>query len=376
MGAAGTFTITELGRVGGRSGGRPDGGEGEIFEWTNDTSPQDPIKGGGRCIPRQPWVQGGMLRTVRTDYPGAKTPSEQVLGPNHKPQSFSGNWDDRYNFPTFARGELRRFEAMARRGNLVRIAFQEMSYEALITDWNFTYKRDWQIGYSFTASIHDRADDYSLADRSPDTTLSATEAFSLVDLSVSGLSVVADENLRKLNLEGKLAGDAANASKVAMADILVKRDALGDTLDQQELSISDLANRVASPFRRVATEFRAISASANSALDIGTELRSDINLGVNTVMGVLQFEDWSRTLRFQQRILMGQATVGANEMDERAEPDAVRVYRPSQGESLYQISRRFYGTPHSWRLIADRNGLVDFELTGEELLIIPESGVS
>jgi hypothetical protein len=45
-----------------------------------------------------------------------------------------------------------------------------------------------------------------------------------------------------------------------------------------------------------------------------------------------------------------------------------------QGESLYAISRKFYGTPHAWRLIYDRNHLTSVTLTGDEILIIPERG--
>ena len=362
--------------MGGRSGGRPDGGEGEIFEWTNDRTPPDAQKGGGRAIPRQAWDQGGMLRTIRTDYPGAKTPSEQVLGPNHKPQSFSGRWDDRYNFPTYARAEMRRFEAMVRRGNLVRISFQEISYEALITDWNFSYRRDWQIGYSFTASIHDRADDYDLADRSPDTTKSATESFDEVNDLINAFVADSEKQRRTRALEAKMGGTAMDASKAAQASMLANRDALADNLDQQELNVEEIGGRAFSPYRQLSTKFRAISDDAFGLIDDLIEVRSDVEMTVRTALGILDFEDWSRSLRFQSHVLMGTATQGANEMDERADPDALRVDRPHEGESLYAISRRFYGTPHSWRLIADRNGLTDFELTGEELLIIPESGVA
>jgi len=371
--AVGTFTITELGRVGGKSGGRPDGGEGEIFEWTSDKQPGDAKKGGARAIPKQPWAQGGKLRTVRTDYPGARTPSEQVLGPQHSQQSFTGRWDDRYNFPTYARGEMRRFEEMARRGNLIRLGFQELTYEGLITQWVFNYKRDWYIEYQFTVSVHDRSDDFTLTDRSPPTTKSPAEAFDDVNDIVNAMGVRGEEALREEALEAKLQTDATDLSKASLESMELNRDALGDTLDNQELAVSDTGNAV-SPFRRLATQFRTVGNDGFAMLQTLTEVRSDVDLAVRTALSVLAFEDWSRSLRFQSRVLMGTSSEAANNMDERAEPDALRLYRPHKGESLYAISRRFYGTPHSWRLIADRNALTDFELTGDEVLIIPERG--
>ena len=74
------------------------------------------------------------------------------------------------------------------------------------------------------------------------------------------------------------------------------------------------------------------------------------------------------------RVLLGSSLAGAADMDERQSPHAERLYRPLAGESLYAISRKFYATPHAWHLIAQRNNLTVFEMTGEELLIIPERG--
>lgn len=127
-------------------------------------------------------------------------------------------------------------------------------------------------------------------------------------------------------------------------------------------------------FTRLATQFRAVRAGAFDARVTLATVRADVNLAVATAMGVLDFEDWSRSLRFMARIAMGQAHNGNLASTQRAQPDAKRLYRPNAGESLYQISRKFYGTPHAWRLIYERNSLSSFQLTGSETLIIPERG--
>lgn len=360
MAAVGAFTIKELGRQDGRAG--------ESFEWVAARQAPDPALGGARAIPVQPWIRGGQQRSVRTDYPGAKTPSEQVLGPRHKDHAFTGRWDDRYNFDGYAKQEEARFEAMARRGNLVEIAFQEATYVCLIKDWDVQYHRNWFARYAFQVSVHDRTQEFNLADRSPTTTKSASEAADEMTSVVSSLQEV----LGGIPEQG-MSGDTADIVKASIATMAINQDSLLDTLDQRELAVSD-NDRSVSPFSRLGTQFRAVRDDALQVQDDLLTARSDLNLGVNTAKNVLDFEDWSRSMRFNARVLLGQSDAAAVDMDERDKPDALRLYRPFAGESLYNISRTFYGTPFSWRLIADRNALDDFELTGDELLVIPERG--
>lgn len=360
MSTVGAFVIEELNRT---------DGEAERFEWTSDRAGEN---GGGRAIPRQPWDMGGDQRTVRTDYTGAKVPSEQVLGPAQAPQQFTGRWDDGYNFDGYAEQEMRRFEAMCNRGNLVRISFQAQSFEGLITTWRFSYRRAWDIHYTFGVSVHARADEYQISDRSPATTRSGIDAFDDVNDLVNALALANEEELRAGALEAKLAAGAADAAKAALATITAERSALGATLDAATLSPT--AAQALAPFRRMATQYRTIANGAADGIQNLIQVRSDLELGVATALDVLNFESWSRSFRFQARVLMGDANAAAADMDERDAPDARHLYRPHRGESLYAIARKFYGAAEAWRLIADRNALTDFTLTGDELLIIPERG--
>jgi hypothetical protein len=359
----GTFTIQPV-RLQGRSFVPIEGAE--TFEWTSSKTPIDPVHGGARAAPLQPWTLSGMLRTVRTDYPGARTPSEQVLGPHHEPFTLNGRWDDRNNFVGYAEEEMERFEAMCKQGNLVRIQFQNQSFICLITEWKFDYFRSWYIRYSFTVSVHDRPEDFTRADVSPNTTKSAAEAFDDLDLLVIS-ALETDETEPTAFIDSDLI-DNMNAKTLALE---TRQNALADTLDLREIGIDEGG---VTPFRRLATQFRTVR---NAGLDIIDDLiiaRSDVELQVRTAMSVLNFESWSRSMRFKLRLLMGTASQSSDEMDERDDPNAQRLYRPFQGESLYNVSRRFYGTAHSWRLIANRNALTGVVLTGEELLIIPERG--
>lgn len=366
MPLVGAFTITEI---------RKDGGEPATFEWTSTRRPSNNLinpftgqpEGGAKAVPVQPWTQGGVLRTVRTDYPGATTPSEQVLGPNHNDQTLNGRWDDRYNYPGYARQERLRFEEMCRRGNTVEFGFQDTTYRGLIKEWSFDFLRDWYIRYRFTVSVHDRPGEVNLQNRSPSTTKSAPEAADGIRVVVSSLQDVLEE------LDGAVEGDLADNVRADVVDITDKQNRLLSTLDQRELQ-ARVGPSGSSPFGRLATQFRSISNASFTMVERLIQTRADVELGVKNAINTLRFEDTFRTMRYFGRVLVGEGNKAAKEMDERDKPDAVRLYRPFQGESLYAISRRFYGNPFSWRLIADRNALSVLKLTGDELLVIPERG--
>lgn len=355
--AAGTWTIVEL-----RNDGR---GQGETFTWTTDLRPPTP-KGGARSAPKAPWSFGGTQRHVRTDYPSATTPSVQILGAQAKPFTIEGRFDDRFNFAGYAAAEMRRLEDMCKRGNLCRLQFQDQTFLGLFTDWTFPYQRDWQIGYTLTFDVHERPENYDLSGRSPKTDSSPATVFDSVDLAAQK-ALDSMTTAPRMHLVGSTVNDV-EGSLALMASAV---DQLGATMDNSEITPSD--NPV-DGYTRMATQFREVRGRAYDVLLGLAAVRSDTELAVQTALGVLNFEDWSRSVRYAVRLAMGQAVVGDRACTTRAEPDAIRLYRPQQGESLYRISQKFYGTPFAWRLIYQRNQLSSVTLTGDEILIIPERG--
>lgn len=358
--AEGLFTIQEMRPT--SSGLVPDG---ELFSWTSDARAPNGLRGGARAAPKGVWSIGLRQRTSRTDYVGARTPSEQVLGSAWKPFTLSGRWDDRYNFPGFATAEWRRMTNLVGRGPLVRVSYQQVVFDGIITDLDCDYRRSWDISYAFTLSPHQTPALFDLT-RSPDTVPSPSQIFDDVDLAVQA-TLDADAGAPRTVMTGTLAVD----TEANLAQMAADRESLAATLDGRERS--PLAKPV-DAFTRLATQYRAVRASAfDTLVDLG-EARSDVDLAVQTAIGVLDFEDWSRSVRFGARLAMGSAYRGDVACSELAAPDAEHFYRPQAGEHLYAISRKFYGTPHAWRLIADRNNLTSFELTGDETLVIPERG--
>lgn len=359
----GAFVIRELRQVGGvlMPAQDPDGGE--VLEWFADTVPVG-ATGGRRSAPLKPWDIGGKMRGPMTYYGGARTPSRQVLGPEWKPQSFRGSFDDRYNFPGYALDMKRRFEALAERGALVRITFETEAWEGYLDDWDLTYQRAWDIPYRFVFTPQGRPQDRSLADRSPATVPSISTSFDDLDVAVQAL-LDTHQGAPSNDLAGTIADDAL----AQLSGMAVQRDDISTSLDA-----GDFSGAPTSQLRQLATKMRAVHGFASDLIANLADARADNDLVTLSAIRMLDFEDWSRSLRYQARVAMGQARLSSNDLEERSDGHADRLYRVQAGENLYQLSTRFYGTPHAWGIIADRNDLSTYLLEGGEVLMIPERG--
>jgi hypothetical protein len=354
------FTITEL-----RSLTDPaHADDGERFEWTSDTSTTG-ARGGARACPRAPWKIGLTQHTVRTDYPNARTPSEQVMGPRRKPFTLEGRWLDKWNYEGYAEEELERFEKLVERGNRCRFAYGNQVLEGVITDLEADYRGSWEIGYAFTVSVHNRPEGLDPS-RTFEIPNSPEKSFDDLDLAVQAM-LEHHRAAPRAALSTSLASDV----DASLATLTASREALSQTIDNRARKASQ------SPidaFQRVATQFRAARGAAYALTVALSAVRADTEMGWQTALGVLNFETWIRGLRFGARVAMGSGHAGAAAADEQARPNALRLYRPRAGESLYSIARKFYGTPHAWHLIYQRNALSSLRLAGTETLIIPERG--
>jgi len=367
--SAGTFIIQERPDLGGL---KPRAGA-VRFEWDAEH----------RNAPLQPWPGGVTQRTARIDYPGADNPTEQVLGPNFKSFSLSGRWRDKYNplssrapgetdsvFGARARGyaikELNAFLAMVRRGNMVEISFKSLTFFGIITDFDWEYYREYDIGYTFTVSPHRRPGSDELD--KPVSPLTVRDANTLAIAIDARASTTLD--IESTKPAALLAGDASALSTQRVADVKAGSDDFSSVVSNRVLKVNS------DPLLSVQ---RAVSAGdiligrAQSAIGAAGALKSSTALIYHTALGVLDFETWNRGLAAEMRLIAGDSYSARQQLDEQAEPNAIALYRPFENESLYSISNRFYGTPHNWRLIKERNRLSSSNLTGTELLIIPEA---
>lgn len=358
MASAGEFKIEEY----------PPGAveyEGERFVWVADKNMPggvNSILGGARAAPVAPWDMTIDQRRVRTDYPGAKLPSVQVLGPVHKPFTWSGMWDDRYNFQGYANAERKRFEDMVSRGNPVRISFESHVFWGFIGPATFHYFREGRIGYAFTFDPSSREGQEKQQQAAPvDTPARALDDAEILQKAVA--KAYADKPAWAT--KGTLIGDVSDALARASERI----NDIANALDTRQGVLKPISDA-----KRLSIQFRALQGDCSNVVTKLVAVRSDTTMGARTAMSVLDFEAWTRNVRTLMRMAAGRSMKAAYAMDRRDVPTAKALYRPFKGEHLYAISRKAYGTPNGWQNIARANRLTRMVMLGTESLVIPEAG--
>jgi hypothetical protein len=357
---------------------KADNGAGAKFSWT----------AAKRSMPFKPWNFGGQQRTIRVDYPGGDSPTEQVLGPNFTPFTLSGVWIDKFNplgllqtgkgadpvstqasgIVGYAKETMQAFEAMARRGNKIRLSFQDVAIEGLITAWEFSFEHEGKIGYSFTFSPHQRPGGDQITNRPlrqvvKDPFTSAKDIQNSVDYMQAKQNVADAQRILK--------GQTFEENKSLLQQLQDGAKEMSDLINQRSTSTDDALSPALALRKAVAISSSIIGTSSDIITGLAG-LKSDTAVAFQDAMAVLRFEVWTRGMSAQARVTIFNTHETRESFTKQTDPNAIALYRPFKNESLYSISQKFYGTPYNWRLIKERNRLTSSNLTGTELLVIPE----
>lgn len=358
------LTITEMKRVG--SGGygatslQPTGVE---FRFAKENF----------SAPRGPQTFGVELRTARQDLPGSEEPVEQVLGWHYTPFTVTGVWDDRYAGKGFAEQTRNDFQDMVKRGNMIKYQFEQVCVFGLIKNFSTNYKRQDMQGYSFTISPHFRLEGETVrVDANPDRKV-------VQDPKTSVLKARAA--LDALHAAQALATAAANSRVQSLLNNGIF-STLNDAIDTVETHVTNAENIVnneilkpgqdaANALNRGAQAMASVKTACSVILSTTRSIAASTLMSVSSISETLKLETWGRGVASFTRDLVVQAEQSRLDFIYRAQPKPARLHRVRQGESLYQISNTYYGTPHHWRDILNANHLSTIVLSGGELLVVP-----
>ena len=358
-GAQRILTISELSRVG--QSLQPTGVE---FKFGRENF----------SAPRGPQNFGVQLRTSRQDLPGSEEPTEQVLGWNYTPFTVTGVWDDRYAGTGFAERTRRDFEDMVKRGNPVRYQFEQVAFIGLITNLQINYRRQDQQGYSFTISPHFRHEGETVRQNPNSRRKIVFDPKQSVAKARRALELLkADQELARLKraslVQSKLKSGLFADINSSIDDIETSITSAEGTVNNQILKPGqDAANALNRAAQTMNSAKTAVSALLSKTRSIGVSSY----LATSSLIDSLKYETWHRSLSGSARLFQVAAERARQDLAFRAKPKPKRLHRVKQGESLYQISNLYYGTPHQWRELAKINHLNSVVLEGGELLEIPE----
>jgi hypothetical protein len=345
-----TFVVEEQAQIGG--GATP--AQLERFEWDADR----------QSAPLKPFGRPGEMRHKRSDNGGGVEPTFQILGPKLVPITFQGRWDDRYNRVGFAMDERRRFLGMCYRGRRVRISYGETDLLAHIVSWDTPERDDFRIDYTFTIEpIRDELIFSAKVERSSRTVESPRQLVQSIEDQAAVLAAV------QADIPDGIVGSLSTDIQASLA-LLGDRVAAAKAVVSQRLLVG---TESIPALRQVGAIFRDSITVANTILVQLETVRADTDLATRTAAAELAFEEWRRGMAYEARIQALLGIQGERAMGERAEPQALAIYQPRKGETLYEVSLNCYGTPHNAGLIADHNDLHSWTLDGTVALEIPEA---
>lgn len=313
------------------------------------------------------------LRTTRIDYPGNDVPTEQVMGWNYEPITFQGSWEDRHMGAGVALDTMRAFRGLVKRGSLVRVSLEQVTFKGVITDFRPSYEYEAKIGWEFTFSPHaDEGIDGAFARvksrrRLPKTALRTPDDYNRRLAGPLDLAYSYHQRGPKVQINSSLWLDIGTsldaAISISAAINVTVRDRVPSRTDTADVN------------RRLAAQFASAHAAAADTVELLYDLSTDDHLSWSSATGELEYEIWVRGVQQNARQAMLRAYEAKLEMARRADPSIIAIYQPGTGESLYAIALRFYGDPAMWRIIQERNNLEYINLLGTETLEIPEARV-
>jgi hypothetical protein len=340
---------------------------GEVFEFSSvdHSSPTGSIQ------------MGLSVKTMRKSLPGTEEPVEQVISSALVPFTVKGQWSDRWMGKGAARDTWVRFEKMVRRGNLVRIDFDNLSFIGLVTSFVPVLKQRDVVPYEFTYSPHVRGGDLggSMARLGRSAVRGVASLLQIPRNSRHNRAVAealkVDIDITHEQMDRNLVtGDSYENVGERLDSMRSIIDELDTSGAQSEISAArDNVQRV----RREISIHRRIRGECQKLMDETGALAGDLGTTKDDVVDLFSFDEWNRTIRISTRGLIWESYKSESSLDERGRGRGVRRHTAVKGQSVYEISTKYYGSSSEWRRILDANNVNVFTFEGGEILVIPEA---
>ncbi len=348
------FTITELRRTGaGVISPTP-----TVFRWTPET----------HAAPVGEIPLELMVTTVREPVPGGVEVVEQVVAVTWEPFQIQGEWRDSWGGgPGFALRQFDEFRKMVERAPLVRVEFESLVLEGLLTNVRLLYQRAQRIGWVVTMSPHRFGEGVARVQKaglpSVKPMLSHVGQLEQRDLELSALYDVAMGSGRPIALRSSSLLDSVKDALGAVTG------AIASARKFAELgALKDATSQLVA----IAFAFRSVRDTAQQLSQSLLRVRSDLDVAFESATESLAFVQWALGTRRVALLTARDAHRGERDARQLARQRPRAIHRPAAGERLDQISLRYYGTRDRWRDIYRFNRLTSLRLEGTEELVIPE----
>lgn len=338
----------------------------------------------GNLMPFQPFEWGGKQRLVKQYYAGNPEPSVQVLGAQEGPVKIKGRLKDkRYTDPS-AYGISYQFNLaineMRKRGNLVRFGMHGMvgswQGQSLSGDWirwgfieNAEFKMnklswiDYDIEFLVMGETQPINNYFSAQEKTSPTAVNNKLLAAAANFQANYSAVPGTVPQSLAGLINGLIGDVATAINTVTGFI--------QNIINTAQSIENSANRAIgliknaqSTISKMTSQVDALThgfntlSSSGTPAGMATDAYNNISYLAEIMLAVLQLEQYLAQMRSQW------TAIGITVPKSR--------YRVQAGDTLQNISVRFYGTANNASAIAEHNNLTSNTLVPGTVLEIPQ----
>ncbi len=328
--------------------------------------------------------------TKRTVYPGNPVATLQLLGPSEEPTSMNGQWKDRFlsgailkdgdpGAVTTALGAVKLFEDLLRQGKRVRVQWASFVRAGLIKKFTATPDRAQDIAWDLEFEWDSRDDEEAPRATTEQSAPSGQDLLrrqnELEDVASLAPPSAAQELAGVIafidGIRDQVASLVDNLRTVetvvnAPAAIL---GAIQNGVRSLVAQLEDFRQRILGPRTSARASRQRIKGDYTSPTGPG---RRGGAASSSSSVQELQFEIWCRSLGSSAGALSFQLQRLLLDVLSRSQPRTARVIVAKQGDTLYSLATRFYGSPDFANFLALTNRLTTAVVPAGYQLRIPE----
>lgn len=358
----------------------------------------------GRALPIGPYELSGNLKVEVTRYAGNPIGTGTVTGVEEEPSTISGEWKDKFirglvfddKAGTFASATaaavdgraiesveqlVELFDNVRRSGQLLQVTWGRITRRGFLKSFKQTWKNTNDCGWSCTfewVSQGEPPANSPVVD--PPRPGNARQA---LRNTTDALADAMDDRPASVLDRYRAAFDTANRAVTQAGAILDQYEAaiggyIGDATAPLDLvrNCMTLAGAVVGKAQEVIDLFEFVAPEEFFLGDfIDGSVASDGTVTLPPVADnfgqQLSHIYYSTEAVAQARILKREAAIEHRTLGAVLESDLLGVYYAVNGETMRDVSRRYYGTPHQWRQLMLYNDCTTPELTTGQLVLIP-----
>ncbi len=325
-----------------------------------------------RAMPYQEPSWSVVQKTKKTTYPGNPIATQQVLNPDFENTTFEGMWKDRFlkgaimvdgddTVVASAEDAQRLFEGLALAGKLLRVQWLSYIRVGLLVrlDCKPQTSRDvkWEMEFEWQGREEQKGRRVapSLETPSPDDLLNLFNT--ITDVVAMAPGVIASFNavfVSAIADVGARVRSVVNLLRVAESILSLPAQIVGAI----EAEVRALVRQVQELTRQLSDRWNStvMGSGASQALSTPTE---DDALGTQTsaLASQASYAAWSRSLSLSLGQLAFATQRAYQGVVDRVQPTTLRVVTVAEGETLYSLAERLYGSPDFANFLAVTNGL-------------------